>query len=733
MEKFLSEVGNENWVDTNVLEAYGGLKNKINAAILPLVERTQYYDAYAIADNIKNLIYDIGFYIKHREILGRNVIGFYKTGNVFLYKYFLKGLYSSIEDFSFFIGKKINLSNDVFTIITKSNAPEIKVLNLSDKVVSLSDSEYRWALSDFIGEGLNISNIAETFFIGSKNVPDNIAFVTLPENVDIQNKYYNNIIESIDVLVINADETKYFKELYHDVNKYINLKIIIFIGKELNCENLKIELIKCFDSDIDMVKYNTFKSFYKDIDNYNYGVNNFSYIDYFKSLIGKIGVNIYEDLYKTNNSLQSINRDLINDDEQTKKFVKEIKDKVLKKNDDIENLFKDYNNLYSEIIENLDNLQRLVLSDECHYTNFHLNNKNIFFELFMQESTVAYISNIVCKEHIDSIKHYSSKYNDLTCNKYNFISNTIISDLLGGKTDETELSRFAETEINNDYYIRLKIKLHELLKLSDEYCAEKIKDKEFRLKGEEHFILGKYYWNNGNKKEGKAEFLKAIRLGYMEPDNPILDVNNLSEYEIIELADCLVPKANYEIGMRFLKKWNRAIISDSNFENAVMRFKIAAVFNYTAAINELAKIYFELFKNDNADKNGKEAIKYYKALLELKAFNDNSSIYERLGKIYFSQENYTDAKKMFEKAKTADAIYLLGLMFKEGKGVAVDKEKAMQKFESVAKIGHILAKAEVEEMKKEKEAEEAKSYYDESSDYSSTSYSSGGYSDGGFW
>lgn len=351
----------------------------------------------------------------------------------------------------------------------------------------------------------------------------------------------------------------------------------------------------------------------------------------------------------------------------------------------------------------------------------------------MQESIIAYTSNIARKEHIDYIKCYSSKYNDLTCNKYNFISNTIISDLESGKIDETDLLKFAKTEIDNDYYIRLKIKLRELLKLSNEYCGKKIKDKVFRLKGEEHFILGKYYWNNGYKKEGKAEFLKAMRLGYMGRDNPILDVNALSEYEVEELADCLVPKANYEIGKRFLKKWNRTKISDSNFETAVMRFKIAAVFNNTDAINELANIYFELSKNNKADKNRKEAIKYYKALLELKAFNDNSLIYERLGKIYLWQENYTDAKKMLEKAKTADAFYMLGLMFKEGKGVAIDKEKAMQKFESAVKIGHIQAETEVEKMKKEKEEEEAKSYYNESSNYSSTSYSSSSYSDDGIW
>lgn len=118
-------------------------------------------------------------------------------------------------------------------------------------------------------------------------------------------------------------------------------------------------MIKCFDSDIDIVKYNTFKAFYKNIDNYNYGVNNYCYIDYFKSLIGRIGADIYEDLYKTSNSVQSINRDLINDDEQTKKFVKKIKNKILKKNDDIENLFKDYNNLCSEIVEILDNYKGL--------------------------------------------------------------------------------------------------------------------------------------------------------------------------------------------------------------------------------------------------------------------------------------------------------------------------------------------------------------------------------------
>lgn len=67
-----------------------------------------------------------------------------------------------------------------------------------------------------------------------------------------------------------------------------------------------------------------------------------------------------------------------------------------------------------------------------------------------------------------------------------------------------------------------------------------------------------------------------------------------------------------------------------------------------------------------------------------------------------ASQDYTQALeelRQLEKSGDLEAIYLLGTLYKEGKGVAADQDKAKRQFERAAQQGHLLSIEALREMK----------------------------------
>ena len=101
-----------------------------------------------------------------------------------------------------------------------------------------------------------------------------------------------------------------------------------------------------------------------------------------------------------------------------------------------------------------------------------------------------------------------------------------------------------------------------------------------------------------------------------------------------------------------------------------------------------------------------------------------AKINETLGFLYYDLKNYRDAINYCEKAKTAQANYLLGRIYELGLGCASDENKALKYYEKSINAGHTEAQVAYEKLNAKIEERKKKTVVQENKSYSSyTSYS----------
>jgi hypothetical protein len=93
-------------------------------------------------------------------------------------------------------------------------------------------------------------------------------------------------------------------------------------------------------------------------------------------------------------------------------------------------------------------------------------------------------------------------------------------------------------------------------------------------------------------------------------------------------------------------------------------------------------------------RNEAEALKWY----SVAANNGSAMAQELLGFHLYSTKKYSDAISWYEKAGTQGnmtALWRLGRMYRDGKGVDSDKNRAYSLFEKASQKGHVFARRDL--------------------------------------
>lgn len=89
-----------------------------------------------------------------------------------------------------------------------------------------------------------------------------------------------------------------------------------------------------------------------------------------------------------------------------------------------------------------------------------------------------------------------------------------------------------------------------------------------------------------------------------------------------------------------------------------------------------------------------EALRWY----SLAANNNSTMAQELLGFHFYSTKKYSDAITWYEKAASQEnitALWRLGRMYRDGKGVDSDKNRAYSLFEQASQKGHVFARRDL--------------------------------------
>ena len=135
------------------------------------------------------------------------------------------------------------------------------------------------------------------------------------------------------------------------------------------------------------------------------------------------------------------------------------------------------------------------------------------------------------------------------------------------------------------------------------------------------------------------------------------------------------------------------------FQKAMLFMRISAAQGNTDSIFCLAKYYSGLYilayykKMPTSPAKQKEYFMQSVILLE-NCKNENSSVCDLLADVYFLHKDYTAAQKNFKASKTGYSYFMLGKIYENGLGYAVDLEKALKFYGQAKKKNYNYSESE---------------------------------------
>lgn len=688
----------------------------ISEKLLPVIGKIPYENKYELIDAISGLSRDISLYLYFPELINKVVVGFhkpnvsgYKTVCSFLLEKRLKPEKSSI------LYDQSVLSEAVPTIFyAGSDEQQLKCLNLAKKMVVLSDKGYLELLSYSKTKQIDLAGLSNLFSIPSKKIPNCQSYVIIPDKIDVCNDYYESITNAIDFLVIQAKECT-----EESLKNYKNLSKLFVYGK-LSSEKKNSVKRYCEKENISIGYYNSLSEIFNELKVEQKIINNFCYKYYLENILYEILWYLSVRKTELEYPLTDINDNLLfKDDDDAYNCVKDLQKRYVDKIDSIMELYTEYRSVCQKLIEKVEQIQAFFgIKEDIECINRHINMERILLDLILKLSEVY--KGFPESDSKGRMRNYCSIYKQYFGR--NEIVDVILNNYLGEAQSKNDLEIFNKIQIDSIFFKRKKLDLRYSLSLSKEDCAKIVFSLKVPLRSIEKRILGEYYLEQKHLQTANVYLFEALTMGDEAAGKLIMDSLDITDTEMRQLADYGVKEVAFQIG----EKLYHAIDDHIQFEEDCLKYlHIAASKKDLDSITLLGKISYEKYKDLNGvvdTKEAEKALHYY--LIAAKLGATYAKINETLGFLYYDLKNYRDAINYCEKAKTAQANYLLGRIYELGLGCASDENKALKYYEKSINAGHTEAQVAYEKLNAKIEERKKKTVVQENKSYSSyTSYS----------
>ncbi len=713
----LSRLMDETVGEDSITEKFlGEFEILIDEKLLPIIGKIPYENKYELVDSISSLCRDISLYLYFPELINKVVVGFHKP-NISGYKtvcsQFLENRLKP-EKTSILYDQSV-LSETVPTIFyAGSDEQQLKCLNLAEKMVVLSDKGYLELLSCAKTKKIDLAGLSYVFSMPSKKISNCQSYVIIPDKIDICNDYYNSVTNAIDFLGIQAKECT-----EESLKNYKNLSKLFVYGR-FSSKNKTLVEQYCEKTNISIEYYNSLSEILTALKEEQKTTNNFCYKYCLENILYEILWYLSVRKTELEYPLTDINDNLLfKDDDKAYNCVKDLQKRYGNKIDSIMELYTEYRSVCQKLIEKVEQIQAFFgIKEDIECINRHINMECILLDLILKLSETY--KGFPEADSKGRMRNYCSVY------KQNFgrneIVDVILNHYLGEAQSKNDLEIFSKVQIDSVFFKRKKLDLRYLLSLSNEDCAKIIFSLKVPLHSIEKRILGEYYLVQKQFQTAKTYLFEALTMGDEEAGKLIMDSLDITDQEMRQLADFGVKEAAFQIG----KELYSQVYDDGRIgEDCLKYLHIAASKNHLDAIKLLGEISYDKYKYVDASRNpedAKKALHYY--LIVAKNGQTYAKINEVIGSIYYDLENYRDAIIYCEKAKTAQANYLLGRIYELGLGCASDESKALECYEKSINAGHTEAQVAYEKLNAKIEERKKKTMVQENKSYSSyTSYS----------
>lgn len=296
------------------------------------------------------------------------------------------------------------------------------------------------------------------------------------------------------------------------------------------------------------------------------------------------------------------------------------------------------------------------------------------------------------------------------------------------EVSQTQLQELREYPSDDWAVTKIKIEMSSVLGYKTADIEELVSKLPRITTGKEWFYLGKFQTKARNYIQASKSFMNALDLNYMKAGKELMKLAKKHpecEIEIEELAENLIPEANYFVGRENI---------NAKYKKGVVNLKMAASKEYEDAIVIVAKILFEKCKKLSKKKMEEEeniqavnnVIKLYSHLAKKKP-NENYNL--PIGLMYCKLNDYARAFEYLKELEDVEAQYECAKMYQNGNGVAKNITTAKKMYKNIMtlhKDAEKQYKKIVNQQVEEKEKREKKQSQGYSSDrnYSSSSYTS---------
>ena len=736
---FLSDLLSEEKDESKEKIILDELKMYIDEKFIPIIEKIQYGNKYTIVEELKKMISELEYYVKHLELIGNQHVAFYNPSVYvckYIYKRYIKSNYSKQNvgfkknmNCIFDQNKKLMNTFEVPTFIHGYDKKEgVYVESISQNKCQFNTEKHEQLLELSKKKNIDLKNLIYDISIYSENVPSKKVLSIIPESIEGKN---DGLYNSIDKLWIQG------KDIDMELLETMQNVSVVYVYNRISSKNKEFVEMYGKRNDIKIIFVEQLDKYLEEVleENADDDSNNICYYYLMENQLMELSWFLAENKVKIQSPLNVINSDLVfnSDIEEMSEYLKKMKKKCdteLKTNDKI---YDSYKKVADEILDKLRSFQNCFgIKEGAECINDHIKMETKIFDLIVKSNQVyKQYPESGCQQNVrDYCKIYqkvSQKNEAAKYLEYDYFKNDLSTNVNDIKKEVLNLN------YNSQFYYHSVVKNSDALKLDLSQLHSFIEKMDY-LNGSEQFLLAEYTYKI-NAEDAKKEYWASLYKGYREAGESLFSNCTLSDNEIKELADYGIASAAEKVGLDLYKvlKNQKINFAKEQWKECLRYLKIAATGKMKKALKTLGEIFFNCswIKKDEIEyiiqeENAKMALYYYK-LLDLHNSSDKI-MYDRVAELLYGLERYSECVDWAEEKNTAVCNYLTGIIFEKGLGVAVDVMKALEYYEKATKQGHAEAAVAYERLNAAIEEQKKKEIVTDNTSYSSYTYYSSYYS-----
>lgn len=580
--------------------------------------------------------------------------------NLFLFPESDRQFWSEFSDFDMEGIKKLKseLSVPLLILPCSQEKEEIYALTYMNKLIPLSEEEFQICAEKLHWHDIEIRKLVQAFVIKKKSKYDKSVFLGAPSAELLQDSFWSFVPKMTREVIFTAKKSEVWKKKLSEENPYGG-RMLFFQRDGRKKQEGTVEYVSPDSEELSRLLSEDNNFYFKHCLQEEIEYELTRVLHYYAKMEQKLS-----------DKIARLSKDSLNSsDEGVKKTVKEYRQELVEQRESGKACQWQLERLLSRIVE-------LTKKMEAHLsTSYKDTTPSYFYDRYVEEKLKLFFARIYAGKFSDAEADVAQlqKVGVPFCSTLNLFEQYHRQDQLPRKALVDLL------ELPEEHWAMVKIKL-ELLDLSTVPesvlmgWATSLPDLET---GKEHFYYAKAMLQKELPGEAKKHFFYALEQDYTDAGRALFEMADRypqCNIGLEELAEYLVPEANYQLGLENMSEHPK---------KGKVYLKIAAIGNNFDAVRNLVREESErLLKMPIPElKMNRKRVQVVTDLCQNLYEKDPSEEYMLIvGKLFDKLGYHSKAFKCYSKLSSDEAKYELAKCYEYGYGTKKDIDKALEYF-----------------------------------------------------